>query len=222
MHTLFDEASRYLGVPADGCDGQTAREIEKQLAWLKENIPGRTAERAFGLHTRPDGVVIGGEAFVSRDLGRHLNGCERVILFAATLGAEADRRLKALGAQSVFSAAVFDACASAYIEQVCDEACQKLAQDFQAEGLTLTSRFSPGYGDLPLETQEVFLRLLPAGRRIGLTLSPSLMLIPTKSVTAVIGAGKAAYPGERLGCSGGSCEGCPRRDACLLYKKRSE
>ncbi len=89
------------------------------------------------------------------------------MLFAATLGAETDRRMKTLAAQSVFSAAVFDACASAYVEQVCDDACDKLELGFSPEGLTLTSRFSTGYGDLGLSYQEIFCVCCPRGGESG-------------------------------------------------------
>ena len=53
-----------------------------------------------------------------------------------------------------------------------------------------TFRFSPGYADFPLEVQPKLLEILDAPRRIGLTVSPSLLLIPTKSVTCILGVGE--------------------------------
>ncbi len=49
-------------------------------------------------------------------------------------------------------------------------------------------RFSPGYGDCPLSAQRSIVNsVLNATRLIGLTVTPTSLLIPTKSVTAVIG-----------------------------------
>ena len=58
-------------------------------------------------------------------------------------------------------------------------------------GLAVRPRFSPGYGDLPLALQREVFAALDCPRRIGLTLSDSLLMSPTKSVTALIGAGPA-------------------------------
>ena len=73
------------------------------------------------------------------------------------------------------------------IEAYCD-ACQKeLSTEAAKEGLYLRSRFSPGYGDFSLDYQKELLILLDAPKRIGLTVTDSMMLTPTKSVTAVMG-----------------------------------
>lgn len=51
----------------------------------------------------------------------------------------------------------------------------------------LKPRFSAGYGDLPLEVQKDIFRVLDCPRKIGLTLNDSLLMSPTKSVTAIVG-----------------------------------
>ena len=50
-----------------------------------------------------------------------------------------------------------------------------------------TRRFSPGYGDMPIEIQVDILQLLDASRRLGMVLTESNLMIPTKSITALIG-----------------------------------
>ena len=55
------------------------------------------------------------------------------------------------------------------------------------EGLHTKPRFSPGYGDFSLEHQRDFMRILDLENSLGLTLTGSLLLVPEKSVTAVIG-----------------------------------
>ncbi len=73
------------------------------------------------------------------------------------------------------------------IEAYCDECCDALAAHFQKQGLYLRPRFSPGYGDLSLDCQPAFLRVLDAEKRIGLTCTASHLMAPSKSVTAIIG-----------------------------------
>ena len=62
---------------------------------------------------------------------------------------------------------------------------------FRSRGLVPTRRYSPGYGDLPLSVQPALLDALDAGRRLGVTLTESLLMVPMKSVTAVVGIGPA-------------------------------
>ena len=82
------------------------------------------------------------------------------------------------------------------------------------EGLSLTSRFSPGYGDMPLSQQRLFVTLLDTPRKIGLTTTPAFILTPRKSVTAVLGLStgpaKPAAP---------ACRDCLLRGECGLRKR---
>ena len=56
-----------------------------------------------------------------------------------------------------------------------------------APGEELVARYSPGYGDFPLAAQSALVALLDAPRKAGVSLTSSLLLVPSKSVTAVIG-----------------------------------
>ena len=103
---------------------------------------------------------------------------------AATLGLETDRLLQRTQLQNMALAAMVDACASAAVEDVCSRLCEEIEKKVAG---SLTRRFSPGYGDLPLTLQRDFIRLVDAPRKIGLTLTESCMLAPQKSVTAVLG-----------------------------------
>ena len=70
--------------------------------------------------------------------------------------------------------------------------CSWLAADY-VEGLDLgageypTPPFSPGYGDWDLSHQGEVLDLLDATRRMGLSLTQAGMLVPEKSITALVG-----------------------------------
>jgi cobalamin-dependent methionine synthase I len=53
--------------------------------------------------------------------------------------------------------------------------------------MALRPRFSPGYGDLPLELQTNLFKVLDCQHFIGLTLNDSMLMSPSKSVTAIVG-----------------------------------
>ena len=81
--------------------------------------------------------------------------------------------------------------------------CNELAETYATEGLSLRPRFSPGYGDFPLEAQESVFKALDCHRKIGLALNDSLLMSPSKSVTAIVGLG-AADGAKLSGCA--SCD----------------
>ena len=124
---------------------------------------------------------------------------------AATLGIEADREIKRLSVISVAKAVVLDACATAYIEGICDDVQGEIEKKYGG----VNYRYSPGYGDFPIEAQSDFINMLDTPRKIGLTLSGGGMLIPTKSVTAVLG-----IVNNKSECEGIKCERCPNRARC--------
>ena len=121
----------------------------------------------------------------SRDLKKHLEGCGEILLFACTAGAETDRRIARAKLLSPARGLLMHAIGAQQVEGGCDRLCARLAQQFPDR--QLTDRFSPGYGDLTLEMQRDVMAALDCGRTIGITLTDSLLMTPSKSVTAIIG-----------------------------------
>ena len=132
-------------------------------------------------------ITINGEVIETRHLARHLCGCNEGCLMAATVGVEVDRLIRATAAYSPADSLAIDAAGSAAVEWVCDELNEHLASMVHSEGKELCRRFSPGYGDFPLVYQNSMSKLLNMPVNLGITLSDSLMMFPTKSVTAIIG-----------------------------------
>ena len=96
-------------------------------------------------------------------------------------------------------ALVFDSLASVAVEQACDKVEELLREEYP--DYYQTFRFGIGYGDLPISMQEPFLKVLDAGKKIGLNLNKSYMLAPVKSVTAVIGLTKEQVSTGNRGCA---------------------
>ena len=119
----------------------------------------------------------------SKDLQKALRGSKEVVLFAATVGLEIDRYIAKYQHISASRALLAQAYGAERIEALCDAFCQEFAGR--------TRRFSPGYGDLPLEAQKEIFALLDCSKHIGVSLNDSLLMTPSKSVTAVFGIGGA-------------------------------
>jgi len=146
----------------------------------------------------------------SERLRHHLEGCSHIILFGATVGIGLDRLIARYGKTSPAKALLLQAVGAERIEALCNLFSEKIKNETAAEGLHVTSRFSPGYGDLPLELQQDIFRTLNSSGKIGLTLTESLMMSPSKSVTAIIGIGSCCHD-TATGCSGCAKTDCIHR-----------
>lgn len=175
-----------------GIRGEPAPEVEGLLeeciGLVAPKLSPRYVLEVFPAETAGGGVNIGGVFFISRCLSAHLRGAEAAAVLAATVGSEVDMLINRYAKTDVARAYCVSACGSAAIEALCDHASAELAAG-RPEALVV-SRFSPGYGDLALECQKDIMRITRCGPRIGLTLTDSLILVPSKSVTAIIGIKK--------------------------------
>lgn len=136
-----------------------------------------------------------------RDIARHLDRCPEAILMAATLGPQVEHLLMRAQVRDMAQALILDSAASTGIENVCNHLEAELRRGVETEGLFLTDRFSPGYGDLPIGQQRLFCDVLDTQRRIGLAVSASGILIPRKSVTAVMGVSPVPRKRRSSGCA---------------------
>lgn len=142
--------------------------------------------------------------------GRMLRGCHSAAVLTATLGFDYERLISTAQKRDMAEAVILDACASAYIEKVADEAETEIVQRC---GGYLTDRFSPGYGDLPLSLQPEIIRMTDAEKWLGVHVLDSCLLTPVKTVTALIGISDTPRPALIRGCAY-----CSLQKNCL-YKK---
>lgn len=205
------EILRYLGCTVEHPPEELVRSVDRCSAEIQRAARPRAVWRQLPLvGTRPQGT---GADFQGQDIRRHLSGCHQVLLMAATLGPEVEQMLLRAQVRDMAQALVLDSCASAAIEAVCDGLEEELREQFLAQGSYLTDRFSPGYGDFPLAQQRELCSLLDTQRRIGLTLTPSGILIPRKSVTAVLGVADSPRHRRSQGCAG-----CAMYETCTMRK----
>ena len=176
----ISEILRYLG--AKEADTQTLSLIEDCIKEASGKLSYRAIYREYAISQNGGELDLGFSKVYSKDLSRNLAGCKKIILFACTLGAEADRLIYRYTRTAPSRAVVLDALMSERVEALCD----RLEQE-ATEGKKSRPRFSAGYGDLSIELQKDIFTALDCERRIGLTLGGSLLMSPTKSVTAIIG-----------------------------------
>ncbi|MCR5295482.1 MAG: methionine synthase [Lachnospiraceae bacterium] len=199
------DALRYLGLKEGLADPAMASLFEKCKARLLAVIDARYVYRVFPFA----GGLLEGSAYQPRGgtIARHLAGAERVILLAATLGSGTDlliRRSRFLGMTETM---MVDALASEAIERVLDAAEAGIFSRLGPDPHTF--RYSPGYGDLPLEGQKELLEVLDARKRIGLYVNESMLMTPSKSVTCLIGTG-----GNLRGEAKKTCRDCSLDGKC--------
>ena len=193
------ETLRYLGLGSAEPDEKTLEMVNMAIALLSERCRPKNTSRIVEISAGTGDIRLeGGTVIYSESIARVMSGCSEMLVFGATLGAEADMLIKRETAANIAMGAVMQAAAAAYIEEYCDELQTELNKRFSAEGEPLGDRFSPGYGDFALEYQRELFAILDCPRRIGLTLTDSFIMIPSKSVTAVIPIGGSC--GRQLGC----------------------
>ena len=164
--------------------GDAGGEFDELLeACLSELLPRLSYKVCWRVSDISDDVV----KTSSRVLSRALQGCDKLVLFAATIGLAPDRLIAKYGRLSPSKALCMQAIGAERIESLCDMFCEEIAADFAEKGYHARRRFSPGYGDFPLDIQKAIFQSLDCPRKIGLSLNDSLLMSPSKSVTALIG-----------------------------------
>ena len=205
------EALRYLAIARP--DAGSLEAIEPVAAALEEALTPRFTFAAFPVQHTPEGEALEGSGLVlpGKMAKTMLRECSDAVLLLCTLGAGFEARLRAASARDMAQAAMLDACGSAYVEAGCDAAEQAIAARFP--GKFLTDRFSPGYGDLPLALQPRLCAALDSQRRLGVTVTESLLMVPMKTVSAVIGLADTPQSARVRGC-----QFCARRETCEFRK----
>lgn len=199
-----NEAVRYLGgagirlnyrmdVLMDECEKAVLEKASPKYLYVEKDLPCPQ--------------IMGG-----KDIESHLNGCEKAIVMCTTVGSEVDKLIRISQISDMARAVVMDSLASVAVEQVCNAFDKIIAEKYSDYNMTF--RFSPGYGDYPIELQKIILQMLDAPKKIGLCTNDNFLLTPTKSVTAVLGLSKNPIERKKRGCAI-----CNMRETCKFRRK---
>lgn len=219
------QALRYLGYVDqrmdNGLEQRFAHQVQQvegqlQASYCWQLLPVQTVMR----HRMP--LTVAGQGALElpgMQLARHLRGAVAIVLAAATLGFDCERRLTQLAATSPADQLLYSTCASSAVESGLDEVGRELDALLDPVGYHVGPPFAPGYGDLPVSVQPRFLEVLDARRLIGLSVTDGGVLVPVKSVTACLGVFPRCVrpPDERSQAL--PCHSCTNRDSCKLRAK---
>lgn len=152
-------------------------------------------------------------------LAKHLEGCDRLVLSAVTLGQAVDDLITDTQSEKIALSVVIDCGASVMAELAANLAEEQIRAELTADAdetipVFMTERFSPGYGDSPLEMQAQVLDILDARQQLGITLSKGFMMSPSKSITGLMGLADHPVTGRLA-----TCGECVLRDKCPLVRE---
>lgn len=212
---LESEAIRYLGYGKHAIDERTKEMIQDSLKELEEISNVRFIYRIFEVsfleNKKENGLRLEALEIHSKNLKKNLQDCPKAILFCITLGTEVDRLIRRYSITDMSRAVVMQACAAAFLEAACDLAQEYMKKELEP-GWYFRPRFSPGYGDFSIFHQRDILQMLEVPKKIGVTMTDSYMMTPTKSVTAVIGMSHVKQI-----CHVAGCEQCVKKDC--IYRR---
>lgn len=209
------DAYRYMGFRepfSENVDPKTAEITDKCERELLSAVKPRFVWRVFDIR-RDNGLFLDGCYFqlVGKSIEKHLEGCEKAAVICSTLSADCDKYIAKMSVRGALELLVSDALASAFIEQISENARLDLLS--KAEGYSATWVFGAGYGDFPLDILPKLISAADATRKIGISTTAANTLTPSKSIVGIAGLSRSA-----VGNSAKSCENCNLRDKCAFRK----
>lgn len=209
-----NEALRYMGHRGEDIDEQLDKLITKCEKEVLSCVKPRFVYKVCDISREEKGILVKDTNLflTGNSIKKHLDGCDKAVLMAVTISADADRLIRIAQIRDMAEAVAIDSLCSVAVEQACDRA--ELIIKEENPGYYQTFRFGLGYGDLPISLQGQFLHVLNAPKQIGLNVSSTDMLTPTKSVTAVIGLSNNPIPQRARGC-----QTCSMNKKCQFRQK---
>ena len=210
------EVLRYLEYRGQDIDNNLREIIEECRNITKDRINPRYTFRVYSIRQRYNGIIeLEGTSLKleSSDLYEVLKDSNKCILMAATLGIDIEKDIKKYSCTELTKGIIIDSCATTAIEEVCDKVQEDIQNNILKDGQYLTFRYSPGYGDLPIEKNIEILGILNGQKEIGLTITNSGIMIPRKSVVAIMGVSD-----KKIEHSKKSCSSCKNKSTCKFKK----
>lgn len=170
----------------------------------------KTIDRVDG-----DSVTLeGGVVLKSGKLAWVLECCRLAVCFVATIGPGVEREISRLSQEGCLTGEyLLDRIGSLAVEAVVDDFQREMGERYGGANGGTTLRFSPGYCDWPITEQRKIFSLVDS-RRAGVRLTPSLLMVPRKSISGVFGIieeGRPTWRAFRNPCLQCDRRNCPER-----------
>jgi len=191
------QSYRYMQIGKSGPDAELNKQIQlalkAELEVCRPNaiyayFPLSFSEEKSSCKSKHSCIDAGFSTICSDTLYRHIKDCNGIFLFAATIGPGCDRLIQRDRLKNTVLPMIHQGLGAMLVEVYCDLLEQHIQTIYGGEGISFATRYSPGYGDFSLSHQiDVFRFFGKAAGDIGLSLNDSLLMQPSKSVTALIG-----------------------------------
>lgn len=209
-----NEALRYMGYRGQGMDDNMEKLLDACINEVRSLSKKSFLYEIFDIVRTEEGLYLKDTTLVlsGKDIGTHLSKAEKCAVMAVTLGLEVDKRIAFYSKTDLTKGLIFDACAAAAVESLCDMVQGEIEAVAKSMGLETTARYSPGYGDFSIGIQREIAKVLKTYERIGLSVNESSLMIPRKSVTAFVGMQREKCSKEKH-----NCKNCKNR-YCMFRK----
>ncbi len=201
-----------LGLPPDQMDAHTGEVIEKCIAACQKIMTPRGGYARFdaiALKSREEIEIEGTRFKTGKVIRNMLREAEEYAFVAVTAGPEPESLARELiDSGEYLEGYIVDLIGSAIVESVLNQVHQHISDLATSMGRKVTNLYSPGYCDWDVSEQQKLFRLLPEGC-CGISLSDSSLMSPIKSLSGIIGIGKAVSYKEY------TCEICTMKD-CIF------
>lgn len=197
---------RSLGYPREATPpAQVVRSTKQILAEARPWLQPRGTYALYAVTRQTAHSLKIGGATIAGNIGDILHGADRIAVFMVTVGSEITRQAEARSrAGDAFAGLALDAIGSWAAEAAAESLMEQLNSQLRP-GESFTMRYSPGYCGMDLRQQRTLFKLAPAGS-VGISLLPSLLMQPLKSISGIVGLG----PREVVGVHLSPCERCPQ------------
>ncbi|WP_053957343.1 vitamin B12 dependent-methionine synthase activation domain-containing protein [Inediibacterium massiliense] len=218
MYIHKDEVLRYLGYRHQNIDENLDRLIDTCIEETKQCVQCKYVIKVFDIEKGDEHIEILGSRliFKGKDIINHLEDSSTCAIMAVTLGNHIENKIKLYEKTNLTKAVILDACATTAVESLCDEVQKEIKKQANSRNLGITHRYSPGYGDFSIDIQPMILDTLEAYKKIGLTCTKEKILIPRKSVTAIIG-----FKDNNITTKHSSCKECSKYRDCTFKREEN-
>lgn len=218
MYINKNQVLRYLGYKNQKISTTLNLLIDTCINEAMQYIQERYVIKFFDIQKNPEDITVLESTliFKGKDIVKHLQNSNTCVIMAATLGYDIENKIKLYSKTNLTKAVILDACATTAIENLCNRIENKIKKEAEKKDLKITYRYSPGYGDFSIDIQPLILSTLETQKTIGLTCTEEKILIPRKSVTAIIGFIENIITPKHP-----SCKKCSKYKDCIYKRKEN-
>ncbi len=206
-----DEVLRYLGYKGSEISVELNNTIDRCITDVLNIAECKYIFKCFDINKKAQVINIASTEvdLKGNAIRKLLCDCDKIYVMCVTIGLKIEKLIRQKMLYAPDEAVIIDSCGSVAAESLAEFTQSLIAKECNDKGLFLTRRFSPGYADLPIDTQHDLITLMDSYKKIGLTLTDSMMMTPCKSVTAIIGVSKT-----KQDTTLNKCKTCENRHNC--------